>query len=102
MLHRLFDQIGFRASLRYTALMIGVMLALANLLISSPLPPKGLAGRRTLISLSTFKRPTYLFFVCGSFLVYWGLFGPFDYLPLFASSDPSTASVALYTVSIIK
>ncbi|SPQ18373.1 dfe21af9-f4b4-4e4c-8033-167559d72090 [Thermothielavioides terrestris] len=101
MLARLFDQIGFRATMRYTALMMGVMLAVAILLVSSPLPPKGLAGRRSLISFATFKKPTYLLFVCGNFLVYWGIFGPFDYLPLFASSTPSTAGLSLYTVAII-
>ncbi|KAK4241527.1 hypothetical protein C8A03DRAFT_30249 [Achaetomium macrosporum] len=101
MLARLFDQIGFRATLRYTALMIGIMLAIAIILVSSPLPPKGLAGRRSLISLAPFKRPTFLLFVSGCFFVYWGLFGPFDYLPLFASGDSATASIALYTVSII-
>jgi MFS family permease len=81
--------------------MIGIMLAIAILLVSSPLPPKGLAGRRSLISLAPFKRRTFLLFVSGCFFVYWGLFGPFDYLPLFASADPATADIALYTVSII-
>ena len=102
MFARLFEEIGFRQTMRYTALMIGVMLAVANLLVSSPVAPKGLAGRRSLISFSTFKKPTYLLFVSGSFLFFWGLFGPFDYLPLFASANPSTAPIALYTVAILK
>jgi MFS family permease len=102
MLARLFDQIGFRQTLRYTALMIGIMLAIANLLVTSPLPPKGLAGRKTLISFATFKKPAYLLFVSGSFLFFWGLFGPFDYLPIFASMNPKTEHIALYTVAILK
>ncbi|KAK8040203.1 hypothetical protein PG993_008614 [Apiospora rasikravindrae] len=53
--------------------------------------PASWAGRRNLVSFATFKKPTYLFYVSGAFLVFWGLFGPFDYLPAFA----------LYTVSII-
>ncbi|KAK4154821.1 major facilitator superfamily domain-containing protein [Chaetomidium leptoderma] len=101
MLARLFDQIGFRQTLRYTALMIGILLAIANLLVSSPVPPKGLAGRRSLMSFATFKKPTYLLFVTGSFLFFWGLFGPFDYLPLFTSEHPATQSIALYTVAIL-
>ncbi|CAM1502358.1 Fc.00g043420.m01.CDS01 [Cosmosporella sp. VM-42] len=100
MLARLFDQIGFRQTLRWTALMIGVMLALANILITTANPPKGLAGRRSLVSLAVFKKPTYLLFAAGSFLFFWGIFGPFNYLPLFAD-DSSTRSVALYTVSIV-
>jgi predicted MFS family arabinose efflux permease len=102
MLARLFDRIGFRATLRYTAWMIGIMLAIANLLITTAIPPKGLAGRRALAGLSAFKKPTYVLFVAGSFLFFWGLFGPFDYLPLFADNDPSTKKFALYTVSMIK
>lgn len=102
MFARLFDQIGFRATMRYTALMIGIMLAFANLLVTAAIPTEGLAGRRSLISLAAFRKPTYLLFVSGSFLVFWGLFGPFDYLPLFASRDSLTAPIALYTVSIIK
>ena len=102
MFAQLFEQIGFRQTMRYTALMIGVMLAIANVLVSNPVAPKGLAGRRSLISFATFKKPTYLLFVSGSFLFFWGLFGPFDYLPLFSSANPSTAPVALYTVAILK
>jgi predicted MFS family arabinose efflux permease len=102
MLARLFDQIGFRQTIRWAALMVGVMLALANVLVTAPVPPKGLAGRRSLISFATFKKPTYLLFVSGSFLFFWGLFGPFDYLPLFSARDPSTDPIALYTVAILK
>ncbi|KAL2165668.1 hypothetical protein VTG60DRAFT_4051 [Thermothelomyces hinnuleus] len=101
MLARFFEEIGFRQTMCWTALMIGVMLAVANFLVTSPVPPKGLAGRRTLISLKPFKMSTYLLFVSGSFLFYWGLFGPFDYLPLFAEGDESTKRIALYTVSIV-
>ncbi|KAK4144405.1 uncharacterized protein C8A04DRAFT_11519 [Dichotomopilus funicola] len=101
MLARLFAQIGFRQTLRYTGLMVGVLLAIANLLVTTPIPPKGLSGRRSLVSLANFKRPTYLIFVGGSFLFFWGLFGPFDYLPIFASADPSTATIALYSAAII-
>ncbi|KAK7413974.1 hypothetical protein QQX98_007157 [Neonectria punicea] len=101
MLARLFDKVGFRATLRWTALMIGVMLVVANLLVTTARPPKGLAGRRELISLATLKKPTYLLFAAGSFMFFWGLFGPFNYLPLFADNNTSTTSVALYTVSIV-
>lgn len=102
MLAQLFGKIGFRSTLRWVALMIGVMLIIANVLITPALPPKGLAGRRSLISLSTFKKPTYLLYASGSFFFFWGLFGPFDYLPTFAMADASTSSIALYTVAIVK
>jgi hypothetical protein len=102
MLSHLFDQIGFRATLRFMALMMAVMLGVANLLVTSVLPSKGFAGRRSLLNLAMFKNPTYILFVSGSFLFFWGLFGPFDYLPLFGLQDASTAPLAAYTVSILK
>ncbi|KAI1180838.1 major facilitator superfamily domain-containing protein [Nemania sp. FL0916] len=101
MLARLFDQIGFGPTLRYTSLFIGSLLAIACLIVSPAIPPKGLAGRRSLISLAGFKKPVYLVFVSAAFLFAWGLFIPFGYLPLFATSTPSTSKIGLYTVSIL-
>jgi MCP family monocarboxylic acid transporter-like MFS transporter 10 len=81
---------------------IGTLLFVANLLIVAPMKPKGWAGRRTLLSLEVLKKPSYLTFVGGSFLFFWGLFGPFNYLPLFAEQSKTTFDVAPYTVSILK
>jgi MCP family monocarboxylic acid transporter-like MFS transporter 10 len=82
--------------------MIGILLLIANILVVPPMKPKGWAGRRTLLSVAVFKKPAYLFFVGGSFLFFWGLFGPFNYLPLFAQQASVTYSVAPYAVSILK
>ncbi|KAL1616950.1 hypothetical protein SLS56_011217 [Neofusicoccum ribis] len=100
-LAKLFDNIGFRPTIRWTALMVGVLLLIANILVVPPMQPKGWAGRRTLLSLAAFKKTPYLLFVGGSFLFFWGLFGPFNYLPLFAEQAKSTYDVAPYTVSIL-
>lgn len=100
-LAQLFDQIGFRATIRWTALMVGVLLAIANVLVVPPIKPKGWAGRRTLLSVAVFKQPAYFLFVGGSFFFFWGLFGPFNYLPLFAEQAQSTYAIASYTVSIL-
>ncbi|ORX94549.1 major facilitator superfamily domain-containing protein [Clohesyomyces aquaticus] len=98
---QLFNKIGFRATIRWTALLIGVLLFIANILVVPPMQPKGWAGRRTLLSVNVFKKPSYLFFVGGSFMFFWGLFGPFNYLPLFAEQAKETYKLAPYSVSIL-
>ncbi|KAI0895392.1 major facilitator superfamily domain-containing protein [Annulohypoxylon nitens] len=101
MLARLFDEIGFGPTLRWTSLFIGVLLAIACALVSPAFPAKGFAGRGSFISFAVFRKPEYVIFAAGSFLFFWGLFGPFNYLPLFAGADASTAGVSFYTLSII-
>ncbi|KAF2669308.1 MFS general substrate transporter [Microthyrium microscopicum] len=100
-LAQLYAQIGFEKTILYTALIIGIALLLANVLMFPAMKPKGLAGRRTLIRFSLFKQTPYLLFVIGVFLYFWGLFAPFDFLPLFADQDASTKGVSLYMVSIL-
>ncbi|KAF2680078.1 MFS general substrate transporter [Lentithecium fluviatile CBS 122367] len=98
---QLFDTIGFRRTIRWTALMIGILLLIANVLAVPPMKPKGWAGRRTLLSVAVLKKPSYLLYVGGSFFFFWGLFGPFNYLPLFAEQSHVIFDVAPYTVSIL-
>ncbi|KKY38559.1 putative mfs transporter [Diaporthe ampelina] len=100
-LAQLFDQVGFGATMRWTALMVGVLLAIANVLVVPPMSPKGWAARRNILSVAVFKKPSYLFFVGGSFLFFWGLFGPFNYLPLFAEQTQNTYYIGPYAVSIL-
>ena len=64
--------------------------------------PKGFSqGRKSLLGLEVFKNVDFLIYTAGAFLVFWGLFGPFNFLPTFALQDSGTANVALYTVSIL-
>jgi MCP family monocarboxylic acid transporter-like MFS transporter 10 len=101
-LNRMFKEIGFEATIRYTLLILGIPLILAIWLISSPMEPKGWkAGKRSIASIKVFKRKPFLLFTVGGFLFYWGLFAPFNYLPTFAMRV-TDADTALYTVSIIK
>lgn len=82
--------------------MVGVLLVVANILVVPPMKPKGWAARRNILSVAVFKKPSYLFFVGGSFLFFWGLFGPFNYLPLFAEQSRNTYYIGPYAVSILK
>ncbi|KAK7733339.1 hypothetical protein SLS53_008236 [Cytospora paraplurivora] len=100
-LAQLFDQVGFGATMRWTALMVGILLVIANVLVVPPMKPKGWAARRNILSVAVFKKPSYLFFVGGSFLFFWGLFGPFNYLPSFAEQTQKTYYIGSYAVSIL-
>lgn len=67
-LNRLFQQVGFAAAVRWTTLILGVLLILAIALTSSPMKPKGWRqGRRSLASLKVFTRLDFLLYVSGGF-----------------------------------
>lgn len=100
-LARLFQEVGYGATLRWTALFIGILLAIANALITPVNKPKGWKARRSLFRPEVLKNPDFLLYASGSFFFFWGLFGPFDYLPSFTQALPSTKYLAIYTVSII-
>ncbi|MCJ1381497.1 hypothetical protein MMC17_004608 [Xylographa soralifera] len=99
---RLFNQIGFASTIRWTALMAGILLTIAIPLVTPLNKPKGWAkGRRSFLGMVAFKEMDFCIYVAGAFLFFWGLFGPFNFLPAFASQDAATSGVALYTVSIL-
>jgi len=100
-LAQLFAKVGFGATLRWTALLIGVLLAIANCFIIPVNKPKGWSAKRSLFRPDVFKQLEFLLYVTGCFFFFWGLFGPFDYLPDFAAAYPNTAYISLYTVSIV-
>ncbi|PLB48992.1 MFS general substrate transporter [Aspergillus steynii IBT 23096] len=90
MLPRLIEQVGFASAVRWTALMQGILLLIANLLCSSPFPPLG-KGSPTEKNdapnggIRGFKSWPWAFFVLGCFFTMWGLFAPLNYLPEMAS-----------------
>lgn len=67
-LAQLFAKAGFGPALRWAALLIGVLLVIANLLIIPLEKPKGLAGRRTIFQPGLFKNLGFFVYVCGAFL----------------------------------
>ncbi|KAK1140021.1 hypothetical protein N8T08_010930 [Aspergillus melleus] len=86
MLPRLIQQVGFASAVRWTALMQGILLLIANLLCSSPFLPlskvspaeKDAAPKS---GIRGFKSWPWAFFVLGCFFTMWGLFAPLNYLP---------------------
>jgi MFS family permease len=111
MLPRLIEQVGFASAVRWTALMQGILLFIANLLCSSPYPPLGRGSKGTSTEkdatdapsrssgLRGFKSLPWGFFVLGCFFTMWGLFAPLNYLPEMAALH-GYQDFAQYTLAI--
>ncbi|KAK2616884.1 hypothetical protein QQS21_000262 [Conoideocrella luteorostrata] len=105
MLPRLIEQVGFASAARWTALMQGILLVIANLLCSSPFPPLGKnspAPEKDAVPSSGirgFKSWPWAFFILGCFFTMWGLFAPLNYLPEMAALH-GYGYFAQYTLAI--
>lgn len=105
MLPRLIEEVGFASAVRWTALLQGILLFIANLLCSSPFPPLGKSSPEEKdkvppsSGLKGFKSWPWFFFVLGCFFTMWGLFAPLNYLPEMASLH-GYESFAVYTLAI--
>ncbi|EKG12020.1 Cytochrome c oxidase copper chaperone [Macrophomina phaseolina MS6] len=102
---RLVSEVGFAAAVRWVALLQGILLAAANVLCSTPFPPKGRqrkgeeSGSRK-VGLKAFLSWPWLFFVLGCFFTMWGLFAPLNYLPEMAAAKGMDERLAQYTLAI--
>ncbi|KAH8706938.1 MFS transporter [Phaeosphaeriaceae sp. PMI808] len=99
MVSRLIKSKGFPAAVRYTGLFIGLLLLIAVACMSAPFPPRGRKPREK-NTQSPFKSVPWLLFTTGCFFIIWGLFAPFDYLPLAALSGGMSARLAPYTIVV--
>jgi MFS family permease len=48
-----------------------------------------------------FKKPAYSFQVIGLFLIFWGLFEPFFYLPTYAEQHGTSVSLSFHLITIL-
>ncbi|KAF5246703.1 hypothetical protein FANTH_6773 [Fusarium anthophilum] len=105
MIPRLIEEVGFANSVRWTALLQGVLLVIANVLCTSPFPPLGKVSRPTKgenspsSGINGPKRGPWVFFIFGCFFTMWGLFAPLNYLPEMASLH-GYKDFAVYTLAI--
>lgn len=70
----LVERVGFASAVRWVALLQGILLVIANVLCSSPFPPKKhVKGQNQVPSagLRAFKSLPWLFFVLGCFFTMW-------------------------------
>ncbi|KAG8762278.1 hypothetical protein FRC11_010137 [Ceratobasidium sp. 423] len=102
MLNKMFERHGFAWGVRSTAFMVLGLLAIANLLMRTRLPPR---SQRPPTPPPDFKAimadSTYLFTIAGSFFVMMGLFIPIFYIQLFAVEHGIDETLAFYSVAIL-
>ncbi|KAL6244128.1 hypothetical protein RBB50_008998 [Rhinocladiella similis] len=99
MVPRLIRQHEFPAMIRWVALLIGILIGVAIVCVTGPFPPRG-REKKASSGLAAYKSLTWLFFLLGCFFIVWGLFGPFDYMPLMAISHGMSENLSTYTVAI--
>ncbi|KAL9025140.1 MAG: hypothetical protein Q9196_005991 [Gyalolechia fulgens] len=84
-LQSLFPRLGFAWSVRLLALLFLVLLAIANLLIRTRLPPR--AGGTVWPDFRIFANPTFALTTTGVFFIEWGLFVPLSYISSYALAN---------------
>lgn len=70
----LVERVGFASAVRWVALLQGILLVIANVLCSSPFPPKRNGSGQNQVpsaGLRAFKSLPWLFFVLGCFFTMW-------------------------------
>ena len=100
MMNKLIPQIGFPWTMRIVSFMILGLLAITILTVRNRLPPRARPFRAS-DYLTGLRQPSYALTCLGSFLFYWGLFIPFNYIILQAESAGMKHSTAQYLLPII-
>lgn len=102
-LNNVVKDVGFFGAIRYTALFVGILLAIACPLVRTRLPRKKWNSKTPWFDVTLFKEKQFAFYVFGAYLVMWGLWGPFDFITTMAiSRDNFSPDLGLYLISIIK
>ncbi|KAF1964887.1 MFS general substrate transporter [Bimuria novae-zelandiae CBS 107.79] len=99
---RLHRERGFKGAVRYTALFIGILLAVSCFMVTSRLPRKKWNPDLKWFDLAMFKNRQFAVYTIGSFLVMWGLWAPFNFISSMAVTRAGfSPTLALYLISII-
>ncbi|KAF8250049.1 MFS general substrate transporter [Wilcoxina mikolae CBS 423.85] len=101
MIRRLIVHVGFGWSMRITAFLILAMMVIANLTLVSRLSPQGATPWTICEFTRHFKDFPYTLMVCASFLFFFGMFLPFNYLPLYGLRHDMSVDLANYLISIL-
>ncbi|KAI0717823.1 major facilitator superfamily domain-containing protein [Cerioporus squamosus] len=106
MLNHLFamSSFGFANGVRTSGAVIAALLAIANCIMRTRLPPKGRSLRDT-FSVKVMRHivsdSAYTWSALGAFCTNLGLFVPFFYLQLFAADHSVNATVTTYILAIL-
>jgi predicted MFS family arabinose efflux permease len=91
--------VGFRWAVLVIALIAGVTMGVAIVVLETP---RRAAGRRALLDKSAFRDVPYLLFVLGCFGVMLGMYTPFVYIQTFAlDGEMVGAGLAAYLLAIL-
>jgi predicted MFS family arabinose efflux permease len=102
MLRELYPKIGLPWAVRSLALLLLVLLGVANILLRARGTNSGAGKRRSLIDTTALRDWPYLLFVAGCFVVFLGLYTPFVYIGSYAlDEDIVSSNFALYILAIL-
>lgn len=100
MVSRLVDEVGFGWTMRVCAFLVLALTIYANLTVRSRLPPSPKPW-----SIQEFIQPLselpFFLVVFASFLFFFGMFLPFNYIILYAEANGMSSSLSLYLLSIL-
>ncbi|OAA36872.1 Major facilitator superfamily domain, general substrate transporter [Metarhizium rileyi] len=100
-LNRLNERFGLQAAIRYTALLIGIMMAASCFTVCARLPRKKWNPDLKWLDVTLFKQLEFTLYTAGSFFVMWGVWGPFNFISSMALNAGFESTLALYLISII-
>ncbi len=100
--NRVIEDVGFGGAMRYTALLIGILLAVATFLVKARLPSKKWNRDLKWFDFRLLMDKMFGLYTVGAFLVMWGLWAPFDYISTFAASAGFSPALSIYLIAIIK
>ncbi|KAF2709139.1 MFS general substrate transporter [Pleomassaria siparia CBS 279.74] len=95
------ERVGFNGAVRYTALMIGILMAASCFLVNARLPRKKWDWETKWFDWSLFKEREFALFTTGAFFTMWTIFAPLNFLPSMALDQGFSSSLAFYLISII-
>ncbi|KAI9723733.1 MAG: hypothetical protein M1812_001033 [Candelaria pacifica] len=100
MVERLVREVGFGWAMRIAAFMILGLMIIANLTVKSRIPP----SPRPLVLMEFITPLTEIPFLCvvlASFLFFFGMFLPFNYVILYAQAHSMSANLAGYLLAVL-
>ena len=103
MLQRLFPLVGFRWATRILALVFLFLLAIANLLIRSRLPPpaKGNTAQNLWPDWRIFRNKVFALTTAGVFFIEWALFIPLSYISSYALAHKISPTFSYQLLAVL-
>ncbi|KAI1501365.1 major facilitator superfamily domain-containing protein [Biscogniauxia marginata] len=98
---RVSEKVGFHGAVRYSTLLIGVLLAASSFMVRARLPRRKWDPNSKWVDLTLFKQKQFSLYAAGSFFVMWGLWGPLNFISSMALNAGFPPTLAIYLISIV-